>query len=572
MKLDTKTWIIVGEVILFAGIALGVWYYRSLDSFALERDAQGQLRDGEKFLYGPASSETLAAGADLAQAHCGGCHLLPAPERLPAAGWRPVLENMGVRLGLAHRLEYLNDKQRGLIEGLKSTDQYPAAAALTPEEFQILKKYYYANAAEIDAPAPADWPAAALFRAAEPLQLARTDLTLVKILPAGEILAGGMVHERPGDPDGFLARFDRDRKEISRRAFQAPPVSVVLADENSAGTKKQEGNTAPGLDGALLTTLGDPAGARRFPATVYRLGAQGQARSLTTRDFRLTRAEGFRPAADTEPYLLLSGFGFLRGGLILEGEGGAQKATELESGPGPIDTRVFDADGDGREDIVALTAQAREGLFLYHNLGRQTKGAGVGEATDTIRLADGRRLRRIVLNRRHPGFGSTGLDAGDFDGDGRADILAVNGDNADFPDAPVKLDHGLRFYKNESRPGAPAFREAFFFRMFGATRAISADFDGDGDLDVAAVALYAVHPRERFLFLENLGDFRFRPQALPVPGEPVCGVLDAGDLDGDGDPDLVLGALPFFSDPAGPGAAAKGEARPVLFVLTNLRR
>ncbi len=279
----------------------------------------------------------------------------------------------------------------------------------------------------------------------------------------------------------------------------------------------------------------------------------------------MTQAGTLRLADPGPADLVLAGFGFFTGGLFVLPESRAAREIALENEPGPIAFRALDADGDGRQDLAVLNAQARERLSLYHN-----SAAPLNEGSVRVGPAF---LTRTVLAEYHPAFGATGLTGGDFDGDGREDLAVTNGDNADFPDAPYKPYHGLRVYRNESDPGRIVFREVFFINIFGATNATVADFDQDGDPDLALVALYAPRAAERFVFLENRGGFAFTPWRLPLPvPDAVCGVIDRGDLDGDGDADLILGALPFFSDPAGPGAAVGAAERPVLFLLANQLR
>ncbi|MEK7675293.1 MAG: VCBS repeat-containing protein [Verrucomicrobiota bacterium] len=190
--------------------------------------------------------------------------------------------------------------------------------------------------------------------------------------------------------------------------------------------------------------------------------------------------------------------------------------------PGATRCFLLDYNRDGRLDIIALIAQAKEGVFLFRNDGQ-------GDFTE------------IPLVTQPPAWGLVSLQLVDLNGDGHLDLLTANGDLGDF-DCPPKWYHGLRIYLND---GKFNFHEAFFYPLNGAYKAVAADFDGDGDLDIAAISFfpdYERSPEESFVQLENRGNLAFDVWTFPDCERGRWLTMDVGDLDGDGDPDIVLGA------------------------------
>ncbi|MCX8109275.1 MAG: VCBS repeat-containing protein, partial [Verrucomicrobiae bacterium] len=195
---------------------------------------------------------------------------------------------------------------------------------------------------------------------------------------------------------------------------------------------------------------------------------------------------------------------------------------ELLDKPGPTRCGLVDFNKDGRLDIIALVAQAKEGVYLYKNEGN-------GDFTE---------LRPI---KHSPTWGNVGMHVVDFDRDGDLDILIANGDLGDF-ECPPKRYHGIRIYLND---GKWKFKEAFFYPLNGAYDVRAADFDCDGDLDIAAISFFPDYdrsPEESFVFLENLGNLRFQAWTFPDCERGRWITMGTGDLDGDGDTDIVLGA------------------------------
>ena len=99
----------------------------------------------------------------------------------------------------------------------------------------------------------------------------------------------------------------------------------------------------------------------------------------------------------------------------------------------------------------------------------------------------------------------------DFNGDGRLDIVYVNGDNFDYSRV-LKPYHGVRILENDGRN---TFRERYFFPLYGAARAEVADFDDDGDLDVLATSNFAAREHaERGIVYLRMRPYVFRPYAF----------------------------------------------------------
>ena len=133
----------------------------------------------------------------------------------------------------------------------------------------------------------------------------------------------------------------------------------------------------------------------------------------------------------------------------------------------------------------------------------------------------------------------------DFNGDGSVDIVYVNGDNFDYSRV-LKPYHGIRILEND---GKNAFQERFFFPMYGAARAEVADFDKDGDPDIVATSNFAdaENPERGIMFLENIGNYEFRPFTFPIASGNQWNVMVPADLNRDGWPDVLVGAMDLES-------------------------
>ena len=128
----------------------------------------------------------------------------------------------------------------------------------------------------------------------------------------------------------------------------------------------------------------------------------------------------------------------------------------------------------------------------------------------------------------------------DLDGDGDLDIASLS---VDFNFGRGEALGMVNVALNDGMAGFPTFT-SFALGTFGALefalqRLVAADLDGDGDPDLAAIGTTAP-----LILLFNDGDGSFGPAVdtgIAVLSGPLTALLDAGDLDGDGDVDLALG-------------------------------
>jgi hypothetical protein len=222
---------------------------------------------------------------------------------------------------------------------------------------------------------------------------------------------------------------------------------------------------------------------------------------------------------------LISGFGNFKGSLLIlkTKKNGAYEKIILRNQPGAMQTRLIDVDKDGNKDVVALMAQADEGIFLYKN-----KKNGEFEEKRLLSFS--------------PVYGSTSFDLADFNGDGFPDIVYTAGDNSDYSRI-LKPYHGVYIYLND---GNWNFKEEYFFPINGCFKVIARDFDEDGDIDLATISFFSDlknRPQEGFVYFKNDGNMDFETQTFPQVMEGHWLTMDAQDIDGDEDIDIVLGNM-----------------------------
>ncbi|GLR17693.1 hypothetical protein GCM10007940_23080 [Portibacter lacus] len=246
---------------------------------------------------------------------------------------------------------------------------------------------------------------------------------------------------------------------------------------------------------------------------------------------------------------LISSFGNHKGKLAWYDDFNEEKV--ISSFPGTRRTEVVDMDGDGDLDVVALRSQAWEALSIYYN-----DGKGIFTEDKVLSFS--------------PVHGVSYFELVDFNKDGNLDVLLTNGDNWDLSQID-KPYHGVRVYLNN---GENKFEESYFFPMKGCHKAMSADFDKDGDQDIVAISFFDAldHPRESIVYLENKGDSNFTPRYLDGTYSGKWLTMDIGDFNQDGYPDVFLGSYFHNFSEFSKALYKGGQDFPQLLMLLNTNK
>ncbi len=451
---------------------------------------------------GPSAEEqTDRRDKELATKYCGNCHLPVSPTLLDKKTWaKHVLPAMAAKLGIS----------------TYGSDYYAEpTAALSIVDWTNLVAYYNRLAPDSLLPARrpvpllSDWAIFALKKPAfDTTQLAMTTLV------AFDTLHRHQVYSSDGVNNG-LFRWDDQLRPTKIRSLLTPAVNANFFRD------------AAGRDHIAVTTMGTMRAADI---------SRGQLLDLTTDP---THAAPDVPIAEKLPRPVQSisadldrdglmdwvvcGFGHDQGGLywLRQQPNHQYQKRTIRDVPGACQAVVGDYNHDGWPDLMVLFAHADEGIFLFlndHHGGFATKN----------------------LLQFPSVYGSTSFQVVDLNADGRLDILYTCGDNGDYS-IILKPYHGVYMFLNE---GDFRYKQAYFYPINGCTKAIAADFDKDGDLDLTTIAFFGdikSQPAETFIYFEQKKPLQFLPHAVPIAnyGRWIC--MDVHDWDGDGDLDVVLG-------------------------------
>ena len=479
------------------------------------------------------TSENIVKGMQLSSVYCSSCHMLPDPSLLDSKTWETgVLPHMGPRLGI-YEYKYLrypaNVNDRDLPKGF-----YPAHSVVTPDEWQHIIDYYTATS-----------PDSLSSRHSPPVY--KTLQLFSALAPAATYSTPNVCFVKINEAEHELITCDLLKQNVLR-------YNAKLEVTDSLHLFGRIVNMQPLHDSLLACNIGvfNPTNGHYGKGQLIRFDRIGKMqpveKPLLEGLERPVQLEAADLNGDGKTDYLASEFGYLTGSLSwYENTVKGWQKHLLRAQPGAVRTYIQDANKDGLPDIWALFAQGEEGVFLYTN-----RGLGRFEERQVLRFP--------------PSYGSSGFELADFNKDGFADIVYTCGDNADYS-AVLKPYHGVYIFLND---GNNDFTQKFFFPLNGCYKALARDFDNDGDPDLACIAYfadYAQHPEEGFVYLENKGSFQFEPYVMPLTASGRWITMDAGDADGDGRTDLILGN--FSAGPVMIKPRTDWEKGPPFLLLKN---
>jgi mono/diheme cytochrome c family protein len=480
--------------------------------------------------------ENVEKGAEIYNMHCARCHIAPDINDLPKEYWvKYILPEMAARMGIKDGdFKPYEGMQYDEMEIIHNSGIYPYMPILNEQDWATLKAYILNIAPDSLRPVQHQGSLKKQMRfKAKSFAIDDTPgsyFTFLKYVEKGNKIWTGDIsgkvleHELGSGKTSTLHQVDNAVVDYIEKDTVSYITDIGILDPSELST------------GKIVASFKD--GYVNIPDTLHR--------PVNNLVIDLN--------GDGIEEMVVSEFGHLTGQLSLlsMNENGQYVKSTLLYQPGTIRSVAKDMDKDGKLDIVAITSQGDESITILYQ-------------------QDDLKFRSDKTIRFSPIYGSSWFELLDYDGDGDDDIITVNGDNADKTRIP-KPYHGLRIHLND---GNNQFTESFFYPLNGATRFVSDDFDQDGDIDFAIISTfpdYEKYPDYSLVYLENLNaaSYEFQTYSFDEANLSRWFLLDTGDVDMDGDTDIILSAFTYVFVPVPPAlTAAWGENNADIMVLEN---
>jgi hypothetical protein len=456
----------------------------------------------------PLQKNTLAddvkEGKVLSEKYCASCHNYPGPALLNKTIWETaILPTMAAKLGLQTEMGQVYADKKSLINIADWQKIIAFYKAMAPNKLVIPKS-----------DAVTDWAIFKLKRPARNNGTATAMTTMIKFNTFNKLLY-------TADASNNLYSWDAGLK--------AKLVKKMASPISSANFFKTAGNKNMGV----FTCIGV------MPPNDYREGRLEQIDLETKKPLITTFTDSLpRPVQmaagdfnhDSLTDYLVCGFGNTKGALYLvtQQAGGTFKKRIIRPVPGAIELQTGDFNNDGWLDFMCQFAQADEGLWMFLNDKR-----------------GGFTSKKLISFP--PVYGTYSFQLVDLNKDGLQDIIYLCGDNNDL--SPIlKPYHGVYIFTNQ---GNWKFKQTLFYHINGASKSMAADFDGDGDMDIATIAFFPDfkdNPKEGFTYMEQTEKGKYKAHSIPIHTQGRWLVMETSDIDGDGDPDIILGNFSIYED------------------------
>lgn len=463
-------------------------------------------------------------GQELVQQHCIRCHLEPVPSDLSKEYWPFALHYMGYYVGMKGdeyadmRMEdfppmfepvqdytkryFLIQEESGYVRDLYPFKEHiPPAPMMSREDWLLMREYYESNARS--------WTDMLIKRPREPIVKG-----FKPVVPNLDLAPNGLT---------IATKVDPERKRIY--------VGTSVLDDFVAGGGRMAGVEERDHLLAFDLETGKKVGDAIVESDIVHmsLSDNGGVRAL----------EHGRFPMGPEGIGNLSDYRFEDGNIERRMLVGAKQRMVKH-----VDD--IDVDGDGLNDIVSVTygdgiyGDAQSELTVYWKTPEFDElvangpaeipagplpgaleesiisrdggliGVAIGDLNNDGRpdivglVAQGREdvlafinngdrtFTRHLIDEQGPAFGGNVVEIADFDGDGNQDIALLNGDNVsgNSVDDTVPAPRPYNAVYIFQNHGDLKFTRKNIYPFHGATRAAVSDFDNDGDPDIAAVALY----------------------------------------------------------------------------------